>query len=97
MKRKNAESVKELVNLYEKDLEPALKIVNSKEDLKNVKDSSIYEKELATLQSVNVIAIEALTNDAIDTILNKSNGNVYAVVNPDYVLPLLHMLKGKAK
>lgn len=75
IKRKNAESVKELVNLYEKDLEPALKIVNSKEDLKNVKDSSIYEKELATLQSVNVIAIEALTNEEIDTISAIMNRN----------------------
>ena len=45
----------------------------------------------------NIISTYPSLDDAIDTILNKSNGNVYAVVNPDYVLPLLHMLKGKEK
>ena len=45
----------------------------------------------------NKIIVFPTLNDALDMILNKSNGNIYAVVNPDYVLPLLHMLKGKEK
>lgn len=45
----------------------------------------------------NQIQVFPTLDDSLDTILNKSNGNIYAVVNPDYVLPLIHMLKGKEK
>lgn len=75
IKRKTSESVKELVNLYEKDLETALKVVKSKEDLKNVKDSSSYEKELNTLQGVNLLSIDTLTNEEIDTLSAIMNTN----------------------
>lgn len=78
IKRRTAESVKELVVSYRKDLESALKVVKSKEDLKNVKDASSYEKELVTLQGIKLLTMEILTNDEIDTIsliMNKNYEN----------------------
>ena len=78
IKRRTAESIKELVVSYRKDLESALKVVKSKEDLKNVKDASSYEKELVTLQGVKLLTMEILTNDEIDTIsliMNKNYEN----------------------
>lgn len=75
IKRRSAESVKELVVSYEKDLKAALKIVKSKEDLTKVKDSSSYEKELTTLQGINLLSINTLTNDEIDTISEIMNRN----------------------
>ncbi len=50
--------------------------------------------KLAGIEKEKIMAFPSL-NDSLDTILNKSKGNLYAVVNPDYVLPLLHLLKGK--
>jgi len=52
--------------------------------------------KLAGFNKDKILTFASL-NDSLDTVLNKSNGNIYAVVNPDYVLPLLHMLKGKEK
>lgn len=78
IKRRTAESIKELVVSYRKDLESALKVVKSKEDLKNVKDASSYEKELVTLQGIKLLTMEILTNDEIDTIsliMNKNYEN----------------------
>lgn len=78
IKRRTAESIKELVVSYRKDLESALKVVKSKEDLKNVKDVSSYEKELVTLQGIKLLTMEILTNDEIDTIsliMNKNYEN----------------------
>ena len=75
IKRRTAETVKELVVSYEKDLESALKVVKSKDDLKGVKDSSSYEKELTTVQGINLLKIETLTDDEIDTIASIMNRN----------------------
>lgn len=78
IKRRTAESIKELVVSYRKDLESALKVVKSKEDLKNVKDASSYEKELVTLQGIKLLTMEILTNNEIDTIsliMNKNYEN----------------------
>ena len=75
IKKRTSESVKELVSSYEKDLEAALKVVKSKDDLKNVKDSSSYEKELNTLQGIELLTIQTLTNDEIDTISSIMNRN----------------------
>ena len=75
IKRRTAETVKELVVSYEKDLESALKVVKSKDDLKGVKDSSSYEKELPTVQGINLLKIETLTDDEIDTIASIMNRN----------------------
>lgn len=78
IKRRTAESIKELVVSYRKDLESALKVVKSKEDLKNVKDASSYEKELVTIQGIKLLTMEILTNDEIDTIsliMNKNYEN----------------------
>ena len=75
IKRKTVESVKELVISYENDLKAALKVVKSKEDLKNIKDSSSYEKELATLQEINLISIDTLTNEEINTLSAIMNSN----------------------
>ena len=75
IKRRTAESVKELVDSYKKDLESALKVVKSKEDLKNVKDASSYEKELVTLQGIKLLTIEILTKDEINTISSIMNKN----------------------
>ncbi len=75
IKKRTSESVKELVSSYEKDLEAALKVVKSKDDLKNVKDSSSYEKELNTLQGIDLLTIQTLTNDEIDTISSIMNRN----------------------
>ena len=33
-------------------------------------------------------------NDSLDKILNNTKGNIYFIVNPDYVIPLLKILKG---
>lgn len=75
IKRKKSDDLKELVKLYQKDLEPALKITKSKENLRNVKDSSFYEKELATLKSTNILTIETLTDEEVDTISTIMNNN----------------------
>lgn len=75
IKRRTTETVKELVVSYEKDLESALKVVKSKDDLKGVKDSSSYEKELTTVQGINLLKIETLTDDEIDTIASIMNRN----------------------
>lgn len=75
IRRKNEDNIKELIKLYQKDLEPALKIAKSKENLRNVKEFSFYEKELATLQSTNIITIDTLTNEEIDTISTIMNKN----------------------
>ena len=75
IKKRTAENVKDLVGSYEKDLEAALKVIKSKEDLKSVKDSSSYEKELTTLQGINLLTIETLTSDEIDTISTIMNKN----------------------
>ena len=52
--------------------------------------------KLAGFDKKNILVFKSL-DESLDTILNKSNGSIYAVVNPDYVLPLIHMLKGKEK
>lgn len=73
IKRKTAENVKEVVISYKKDLESALKVVKDKENLKGVKDSSSYEKELTTIQDINLLKIDTLTEDEIDTISSIMN------------------------
>lgn len=50
--------------------------------------------KLAGINKKNILTYPSL-DKALDIILNKSKGNVYAIVNPDYVLPLLKILKGK--
>jgi len=79
IKRKNSENIIELVELYKKDLAPAMKIVKSKDELRNLKDSSVYEKELVSLQTTQLINIEILSNEEIKKIeeimLKKYNNN----------------------
>ena len=75
IKRRTAENVQELVASYKKDLESALKVVKTKEDLKGVKDSSSYEKELTTIQGINLLKIDTLTEAEIDTISSIMNRN----------------------
>ena len=49
--------------------------------------------KLAGFDSNQIINFVSL-NAGLNTIINKTNGNIYAVVNPEYVLPLLKLLKG---
>ena len=61
-----------------------------------------YAYEIATrlkLGNVDTKKIKVFPNlkDSLDETLNKSKGNVYAIVNPDYVIPLLHLLERKEK
>lgn len=75
IKRKNIENVYELVEAYKKDLVPAMKIVKNEDELKTIKDTSGYEKDLATLKVSNIIRINTLSIEDINTISNIMNTN----------------------
>lgn len=66
IKKKNAINLEELLQSYQKDLEPALKLVSSKEELKNIKDSSEYEKELEKIQNVSIISFNLIADEEIN-------------------------------
>ena len=76
IKKKTSNNTFELIESYKKDLEPALKIVKSKEELKTVKDSIEYEKELNMVNSTNVITLDILNDEEINS-LSKIMSNKY--------------------
>lgn len=55
IKKRTGDNISEILEAYNKDLESALKIVSSTEELKNIKDSSETEKELIQLKEISVI------------------------------------------
>ena len=55
IKKKPGDNVSEIIDAYNKDLESALKVVSSTEELENIKDSSETEKDLNQLRLINVI------------------------------------------
>ena len=55
IKKKPGDNVSEIIDAYNKDLEAALKVVSSTEELENIKDSSETEKDLNQLRLINII------------------------------------------
>ena len=50
--------------------------------------------KIAGIEEEKIINYSTL-DKALNTLFNKSQGSIYAIVNPDYVLPLIKILKGK--
>ena len=63
IKKKNFTTLDVLFQSYQKDLAPALKLVSKKEDLKNIKDSSEYEKELENIQKTKIIEFNLIIDE----------------------------------
>lgn len=76
IKKKTSNNTFELIESYKKDLESALKIVKSKEELKTVKDSIEYEKELNMINNTDVITLDILNDEEINS-LSKIMSNKY--------------------
>ena len=66
IKKKSSSTLDELLQSYQKDLAPALKLVPKKEDLKYIKDTSEYEKELENIQNANIITFDLITDEEIN-------------------------------
>ena len=55
IKKRTGDNISEILEAYNKDLESALKVVSSTEELENIKDSSETEKDLIQLKEISVI------------------------------------------
>lgn len=65
IKRKSAATLESLFVSYENDLNSALKL-SKKENIKDIKSTSEYEKELETLNNTIIISFELITNEEIE-------------------------------
>lgn len=49
--------------------------------------------EIASIDKEKIVTFKNF-NDSLDKVLDNTKGNIYFIVNPDYVIPLLKILKG---
>jgi hypothetical protein len=78
IKKKSSNDINDLLSQYSKDLDPALKLVKEKDNLRNVKNPSEYEHNLDEVRNLKIVELNILNVGEIDElsrIINSNYGN----------------------